>query len=123
MSFSQSVLSLGPRTMTGSDQAMPSRLSTRAMLFLGRQENHMRYLSPSLRTETSKQVPRSPPRTGFLGDFTQPAFDSVVGWSGPPARVVAPRKIPRKERARKARRGMRRTVIRWLLGPYPAESH
>ena len=57
---------------------MPSLLSTRAMLFFGRQENHIRYVSPSLRTETSKQVPRSPPSTGLFGDFAQPAVVSVL---------------------------------------------
>jgi hypothetical protein len=31
----------------------------------GLQENHIRYLSPSLSTDTSKQTPRLPPRTGL----------------------------------------------------------
>src|SRR6516162_10036485 len=41
-SLSQSVFWLVPRTMTGLLHLTPSLLSTNAMLFLGRQENHMR---------------------------------------------------------------------------------
>ena len=77
MSFSQSVKSFGPSTISGLLHVIPSLLSTRARLFLGRHENHIRYVSPSLRTEMSKQVPRSPPSTGFLANFTQPAAVSV----------------------------------------------
>src|ERR1035438_1769740 len=74
---------------------MPSLLSTKAMLFFGRHENHIRYVSPSLRTEMSKQVPRSPPRTGFLVYFTQPAVVSVGGWSFSLAWTAAQRSNPR----------------------------
>ena len=90
MSSSQSVAVFGPSTMTGSPQWMPSLLSTRAMLFFGRQENHMRYVSPSRSTEMSKHVPRSPPRTGLLRYFRQPAAAS----SRPSA--VVPPALPRR---------------------------
>src|SRR5215471_17645041 len=68
--------------MTGSLQVSPSSLSVRAMLCLGRQENHMRYRPPSRRTATSKHVPRGPPRTGLFLDFTQPAAVWASGCSG-----------------------------------------
>src|SRR6516165_5907657 len=90
-SFSQSVFLLGPRTITGLLHLMPSLLSTSAMLFLGRQENHIRKVSPSLRTPMSKQVPRLPPRTGFFGCFTQPAV--VSAW--PPTWIDAQRSSPK----------------------------
>ena len=51
---------------------MPSPLSTKAILALGRHETHMRYLPPSLSTQTSKQVPCSPPSTGLPANFFQP---------------------------------------------------
>src|SRR5215468_6326068 len=59
--------------MTGLLQVSPLLLSVRAMLRLGRQENHMRYLPASRSTVRSKQVPREPPRTGFFSYFTHPA--------------------------------------------------
>src|SRR5262249_30341242 len=80
-SSSQPELAFGPSAMTGSPQVSPSSLSVRAMLFLGRQENHMRYRPPSRRTATSKHVPREPPRTGLFLDFTQPAAVWASGCS------------------------------------------
>src|ERR1700722_389069 len=86
-SSSQPERLLGTTTIAGGPQEKPSLLSTRAMLRLGRQENHMRYIPASRRTETSKQVPSPLPRTGFLAYFTQPpavsaesgAFSSNAG--------------------------------------------
>src|SRR5262249_56025966 len=63
-------------------QVRPSSLSVSAMLFLGRQENHMRYRPPSRRTATSKHVPRAPPSTGLFADFTQPPAVWALGCSG-----------------------------------------
>src|SRR5262249_33569704 len=60
----------------------------RAMLCLGRQENHMRYRPPSRRTATSKHVPRGPPRTGLFLDFTQPAAVWASGCSGKATALV-----------------------------------
>src|SRR5882762_11750276 len=47
------------------------------MLFFGRHENHIRKRPFSLRTAASKQVPRSPPNTGFAAYFCQPPAVSV----------------------------------------------
>src|ERR1051326_2673512 len=85
MSDSQSVASFGPSTIAGGLQCMPSSLSTRATLFLGRQENHIRYFLFSRKTATSKHVPNGPPRTGFCSYFRQPPEVSVA----PSARIIA----------------------------------
>src|SRR5579871_2256117 len=87
MSASQFVSGLGPSTISGALQWMPSGLSVRAMLAFGRQENHIRNRPDSFRTETSKQVPSDPPRTGLPAYLIQPAAvspavfaDSMVGF-------------------------------------------
>src|SRR5262249_36731864 len=87
-SSSQPELAFGPSTITSSPQVSPSLLSVRAMLFLGRQENHMRYRPSSRRTAISKHVPREPPRTGLFSDFTQPATVWVSGCSGTTTALV-----------------------------------
>src|SRR6516162_7118907 len=87
-SSSQPELAFGPSAMTGWPQVSPSSLSVRAMLCLGRQENHMRYRPPSRRTATSKHVPRGPPRTGLFLDFTQPAAVWALGCSDTAAALV-----------------------------------
>jgi hypothetical protein len=86
-SSSQPVFSLGPSTMSASLHWKPSGLSTRAMLFLGRHENHIRYLTSSLRTDTAKHVPRLPPSTGLRECLTHPLI--VSGWPAP--KSLAPR--------------------------------
>src|SRR6516225_6724472 len=89
MSSSQPDLAFGPSAITGSPQVSPSSLSVSAMLFLGRQENHMRYRPPSRRTATSKHVPSEPPRTGLDLDFTHPAAVWASGCSGKATALVS----------------------------------
>ena len=92
MSSSQPVSLRGPRTIRGGSlQLTPSLLSTRARLCFGRHESHMRQVSASLSTETSKQVPYLPPMMGLPGCLTQPAVVSAAGESaaGKPASAMA----------------------------------
>src|SRR5215469_7829170 len=55
---------------------MPSPLSVRATLFLGRHETHIRKRSRSCRTQMSKIVPYSPPKTGLPEYLRQPPWTS-----------------------------------------------
>src|SRR5579862_4053181 len=79
MSSSHPPSSLGVNTTRGGSlQWMPSGLSTRAMLFWGRHETHIRYFSPSFRTEISKHVPYFPPKTGLPSNLLQPPAVSTT---------------------------------------------
>src|SRR5712671_162707 len=62
------------------------------MLCFGRQESHMRYVSPSFKTEMSKQVPYFPPRTGLPSYFFQPAVVSI--WDSGDAGADAGAHVP-----------------------------
>jgi len=53
-------------------------LKVKAMLSFGRHENHIRYRSPSCKTETSNIVPNFPPSTGFPSYIVQPPFVSRI---------------------------------------------
>src|ERR1043165_3828720 len=68
---------------------MPSALSTSAILFFGRHENHMRYVFDSFSTHTSKQVPSFPPNTGEAGFLTQPDAVVAAGGFGSASALVA----------------------------------
>src|SRR5262249_42451156 len=81
----------GPRAITGSLQVSPSPLSLSAMLRLGRQENHIRYVPASLTTVMSKHVPSAPPRTGFFSYLTHPVPVCALDRRGsPPTRTRGP---------------------------------
>src|SRR5262245_4877366 len=79
------------------------------MLLLGPHDNLSQQLSPSFRPEMSKQVPRSPPRTGFFGCLIHPAVVSVGGVSALSARTQANNNSPT--------RGTISVFIGWLRRP------
>ena len=65
-------VSRGSMQVSGALQCTPSALVVTEMFFLSRQEKYIRIRSPSRSIEMSKQVPRSPPSSGFSGSFLQP---------------------------------------------------